>query len=603
MTPRSRLLLATAIICATALGVVVGTHGPGQGRDPGRTASDLAARLAAAPPAKRPRVLRNQRAALARQGVDLAVIDGGGRVLTGTSVPLVAAARGSAKGGERWTAVRTVPGSRTRVAVAVTPKASGGLPWWLIAAAGAAVLMVFGWAVGPPARRAPRAARVPRERRAQRRRRTAESSIARFDSLTDLPNRMLLRETAETAIIRRGVDDPVSLLLFDLDEFKEVNDTLGHFSGDSLLRAVATRLAGAVPKDGLLARLGGDEFAVLLPDGRTAAEQVAADVGRLLERPFVIEGMLLQLDASIGIAVCPDHAEDYETLLKHADAAMYRAKRGRTRMEVYDAGSEQHHSSRLALAADLRRAIDAGELVLEYQPKARIDTAEVCGVEALVRWDHPERGRISPDQFIPLAERSGLIRLLTVWVLEHAVGQCRAWLDDGIRLPVSVNLSTRDLIDAELPGQIARTIDRVGLDPSLLEVEITESVLMADPTRSREIVARIGDLGVAAAIDDFGSGYSSLAYLTRLPVQALKIDKSFVLNMASDEGDAKIVQAVVDLAHNLGLQVIAEGVETEESWRRLQALGCDLVQGFVLSQARTPADLVSWLAHRERTAA
>ena len=591
-------------MCATALGLAAGSRMAGTRRPDAAAhlADSIAGRLVHATPRQRRAIIREARTTAARDGVSVVIIDAGGGVAGRTRVvprPLIAATRGGP--GDSRIAVRSWGGA-ARVGVLAGPAASGGgPPLWLLGGGAALLVALLLGAVGlPPLRRpaAPRVRRTPPGTPA-----AVEAAVARYDPLTGLPNRMLLRETAESAIIRRRDSERVSLLLFDLDEFKEVNDNLGHFSGDSLLRALTARLEPEMPNGAMLARLGGDEFAVLAPVGLEGAGVIANAIGRLLERPFAIDGMMLQLDASIGVAVCPDHAPDFETLLKQADTAMYVAKRNRTGVEVHDVGREQQHTSRLALAADLRRGIEAGELTLEYQPQAEL-RGGICGVEALVRWEHPERGRIPPDQFIPLAERSGLIRLLTMWVLEQAVGQCKRWLDeDGIRLPVSVNLSTRDLIDADLPSQIARTIDCAGLDPSLLVVEITESVLMADPTRSQEIVSRIGDLGVAAAIDDFGSGYSSLAYLKRLPVQALKIDQAFVFNMTSDSQDMKIVQAIVDLAHNLGLRVIAEGVETLEAWERLGDLGCDEIQGFVLSRPRSSPDLVRWLRERERTAA
>jgi diguanylate cyclase (GGDEF)-like protein len=425
--------------------------------------------------------------------------------------------------------------------------------------------------------------------------------LARHDALTGLPNRVLLREEAQRRIMRLN-GDAMALILMDLNEFKEVNDTLGHFAGDQLLRQVGERLAGFTTESTLVTRLGGDEFAILRSQAdAVTAEQLAMRVGESLRRPFLVSGMTLEIDASMGIALAPLHAADYDGLLQRADSAMYAAKRNHTGIAMHTREQEADNSQKLALASDLRRAIEGGQLSLYYQPKATLRTGDISGVEALVRWKHPDRGMISPDQFIPLAERSGLINLLSMWVLKTALRQVADWKRMGLVMPVSVNLSARDLIDVRLPDEIERALHEAKVASELLEVEITESVLTADPARARAIVTRIGELGPTTTIDDFGAGYSSLAYLKNLPVHALKIDRSFVLGMTDNEHDATIVHAVVDLAHNLGLRVVAEGAEDMAVWERLRLAGCDEVQGFVLAQPMPSAQATDWLSRRRQS--
>ena len=439
-------------------------------------------------------------------------------------------------------------------------------------------------------------------------RRLAEDTeyLAHHDGLTGLPNRVLLRDRLHQAImLHKRKDESFAIFHLDLDRFKEVNDTLGHFSGDQLLREVADRLQKTLRESDTVARLGGDEFAVLLPAVDPAGAVVAAEkVLKSLQRPFIIQSLTLQVDVSIGIAFYPNHGRDFDELMQHADSVMYLAKRKRSGYESdRDVDAAESQANRLGLAAELRVAIDRGELRLHYQPRASLASGEIVGVEALVRWQHPERGAISPDEFIPLAEQGGLIRTLTLWVIEEALSQCRRWLDMGVDLPVSVNLSTRDLIDQQLPEVIGEALERTGVSADKLEVEITESVIMADPVRAREVLTRLRETGVHASIDDFGTGYSSLGYLRRLPVDQLKIDRSFVLNMTSDDQDEIIVQSTIDLAHNLGLTVVAEGAETLETLERLRELGCDSVQGYVLSRPLPPEQVVAWLRQYGRAAA
>jgi diguanylate cyclase len=422
--------------------------------------------------------------------------------------------------------------------------------------------------------------------------------LARHDALTGLPNRVLLREEAQRLIMRLN-GDAMALILMDLNEFKEVNDTLGHFAGDQLLRQVGERLARFATESTLVARLGGDEFAILRSQAdAVTAEQLAMRVGESLRRPFLVSGMTLEIDASMGIALAPVHASDYDGLLQRADSAMYASKRNHTGIAMHTSEQEADNSQKLALASDLRRAIEGGQLSLYYQPKATLQSGDISGVEALVRWKHPDRGMISPDQFIPLAERSGLINLLSMWVLKTALRQVADWQRMGLVMPVSINLSARDLIDVRLPDEIEAALHEANVASELLEVEITESVLTADPARARAIVTRIGELGPTTPPEKLGASYPSLSSLKNLPVHALKIDRSFVLGMTDNEHDATIVHAVVDLAHNLGLRVVAEGAENMAVWERLRLAGCDEVQGFVLAQPMPSAQATDWLSRR-----
>lgn len=421
---------------------------------------------------------------------------------------------------------------------------------------------------------------------------------ALHDALTDLPNRILFRESLQQGILNaQRYKKPLALLLLDLDRFREINDTFGHHWGDTLLRQVSGRLQGALRKSDLIARLGGDEFAVLLPNtgDLSGATRVAMRIMSLLEHAFVVEGHTLNVGASIGIALFPQHGEDADTLMRRADIAMYAAKRSSGGYAVYQPEQDYHTPDRLLLAGELRQAIESDHLLLHYQPKANFDTGRVAHVEALVRWRHPQRGIVPPDQFIPLAEQTGLIRPLCLWVLNDALHQCALWKREGIGLHVAVNLSMRNLQDPRLPDTIIKLLERWNLEPTWLEVEITESALAADPERALEILTRLSDMGVRIAIDDFGTGYSSLAYLKRLPVDEIKIDKSFVLGMTMDENDATIVRSTIDLGHNLGLKVVAEGIEDQATWDLLAAWGCDFAQGYFLSRPLPAVDFSKWL--------
>jgi diguanylate cyclase (GGDEF)-like protein len=425
-----------------------------------------------------------------------------------------------------------------------------------------------------------------------------EKHQALHDALTDLPNRRLFRDRVNQAVVNaRRTHQPVAVMIIDLDRFKEVNDTLGHHIGDLLLQQVAARLQQTLREGDTIARLGGDEFAVLLPSvsGAVAAEAVAEKLVKALETPFTIRTWTFDIDASIGIAVSPEHGDTVDALMQRGDVAMYLAKESRAGFELYSADRDRHSPRRLALLGDLRRAIDDGSLMLHYQPKADMRTGGVRGVEALLRWTHVEHGPIPPDEFIPLAEHTGLIRPLTLYVLDQALAQCRAWNDDGVNVGVAVNLSVRNLYDPSFADEVAALMAKWGVPASLLELEITESVIMADPMRAMAVLARLSDLGVGLSLDDFGVGYSSLAYLKRLPVTEIKIDKSFVMNISTDESDAMIVRSTIGLARSLGMRVVAEGVETEETWARLVALGCDIAQGYYLCRPKSAEDVTPLL--------
>ncbi len=423
---------------------------------------------------------------------------------------------------------------------------------------------------------------------------------ALHDSLTDLPNRTLFHDRVHQALASARRDHvPAAVMIMDLDRFKEVNDTLGHASGDELLKQVGLRLRESLRESDTVARLGGDEFGVLLPKvlDAEAAVAVARKLRTTLEEPLTIHGLALQMEASIGIALFPDHGSDVQGLLQRADVAMYVAKE-QSGCEVYTRERDEYSPDRLTLLTELRRAIDRGQLVLHYQPKADLRTGDINGVEALVRWNHPERGMIPPDEFIPPAQKTGVIAPLTMFVLDEALRQCRTWALQGMELCVAVNLSTRNLLDVHLPDTVGELLARWEVPPRLLELEITESTILADPVRAMQILSRLDEMGVQLAIDDFGTGYSSLAYLKRLPVDELKIDKSFILGMEESENDEVIVRSTIDLGRNLGLRVVAEGVETQAAWNRLVSLGCDVAQGYYLSRPAPAEQLTEWLRDR-----
>ena len=430
---------------------------------------------------------------------------------------------------------------------------------------------------------------------------------ALHDGLTGLPNRSLLSDRAGQAIRHADRDGTVAaLLLLDLDRFKEVNDTLGHHHGDQLLVQVADRLRTTLRQVDTVARLGGDEFAVLLPRITNAegAVAVARKVRAALAEPFLLNGLSLEVEASIGVTIYPEHGHDAAELLQHADIAMYQAKQTHAGFVLFDpATHDQHSATRLTLLGELRRAIEQGQLPLHYQPKVDAHTGRVLGVEALVRWQHPVQGLIPPDDFIPLAESTGLIGPLTDYVLDAAVHQCHDWRLAGHHLSVAVNVSTRRLLDLTFPDKVAAVLAAWNVPAELLIIEITESAIMSDPAHALEVLNRLNTMGVQVAIDDFGTGYSSMEYLKALPVHELKVDRSFVGQMTSNDRDAVIVRSTVDLGRNLGLRVVAEGVEDGATWEQLDALGCDAIQGYHISRPVPPEDFISWLERQQMEAA
>lgn len=417
------------------------------------------------------------------------------------------------------------------------------------------------------------------------------------DLLTGLPNRALLIERLQQQLLRQPrTGESVALVVMDLTDFKAVNDSLGHDVGDDLLRQVGPRLTASLRAADTVARLGGDEFAILLPGtDETGAARVAQKMLAALEQAFPLAGETLDIGASVGVAVAPAHATQADQLLSRADVAMYAAKGSLTGLAVFSAEHEREGAGRLALMSDLRRAVDEGELVLYYQPQIDLRTGAIASVEALVRWMHPKRGLVGPDEFIPLAERTGLIKRLTRTVLTEAIRQARAWELAGLRVPVAVNLSMRNIHDPQLPQTIAQLLQRWDARPELLRLEITETVLASDPQRALQTIDSLRGMGVHIALDDFGIGYSSLAYLNRLPLDDIKIDKSFVIGMIDDESSATIVRATVDLGHGLGYAVVAEGVENIETRQRLSALGCDAIQGFLIARPMPADQTAEWI--------
>ena len=428
---------------------------------------------------------------------------------------------------------------------------------------------------------------------------------ATHDALTGLPNRRLLADRFGQALrldARAGTS--TGLLLIDLDRFKEVNDTFGHHVGDELLQKVGPRMVGELRNIDTVARLGGDEFAVLLPNvgGVAEAERVADRLQAALEAPFHVHGIDLNVEASAGIVISGQHGSDVITLMQRADIAMYAAKSQNLGVSVYHPEADANSAVKLSLLGDLRRAMERDELVLHYQPKVSIRSGDVTGAEALVRWQHPDHGLLLPAAFIPLAERTGLIAPLTRYVLSAALAQARAWLEDGRPLTVSVNLSARNLLDERLPGLVAELLARHQVPASALELEVTESALMTQPDDARRLLQQLATIGVRISIDDFGAGYTSLGQLTALPLTELKIDRSFVMAMNDDQANATIVHSVIDLGHNLGLTLVAEGVETEQALVTLAGFGCDVAQGFHLCPPLPRDAFDTWCAGRRITA-
>ncbi|MGX6606943.1 putative bifunctional diguanylate cyclase/phosphodiesterase [Micromonosporaceae bacterium Da 78-11] len=427
---------------------------------------------------------------------------------------------------------------------------------------------------------------------------------ARVDALTGLPNRKALHASVSERGLDRGPrsERQLALLLLDLDRFRNVNDALGHSFGDRLLVEVAHRLADVVPAHDLVVRLGGDEFAVLATrvDGAPGARRIAGHLAEALNRPFALDGMPVDVTASIGIALQTERGGDGASLLREAEAAMYDAKQRGDQVSVYGPDAAHHSPDRLALLADLRRALREGEpddgITLFYQPQIAIATGEVVGVEALLRWQHPVRGMVGPEELIRVAEPTPVMRLLTERVLHDVVAQVAAWREAGRPMRAAVNVSVRDLHAGDIADRIDDLLRRYAVPADLLQLEITESALMADPHRVLSTITRLDRMGIAISLDDFGTGYSSLQHLRRLPLAEVKIDRSFVLGMATDRGDAAIVRSVIDLADALGLRAVAEGVEDERTWRLLAAAGCHAAQGWFHARPMPAADLAEWLS-------
>jgi diguanylate cyclase (GGDEF)-like protein len=422
---------------------------------------------------------------------------------------------------------------------------------------------------------------------------------ALHDALTGLPNRAMFDIALREHVDALAPGDLIAVAVLDLDGFKEINDTLGHQSGDLVLVEVAGRLAGIGGPSVVVARLGGDEFALLLPrpTSREAVELTLRSIRREIASPVHISGVRINVGASIGVAIGPEHGAEGPVLLQRADVAMNGAKAGLgDGVNLYHPDTDTHSTRRLMLANDLHFAIENRELALVYQPKVRLDDAGLTGFEALLRWTHPRLGPVGPDEFIRLAERTGSIQQITVYVLETALRQAAAWQRDGHRWAIAINLSTRNLLDDDLVGVVARLLTESGAEPALVTLEITETSVMADADRAIVVLDQLAALGVRLSIDDFGTGYSSLSYLQRLPVHEVKIDKSFVMPMATDPSADSIVRSVLDLARNMGLTAVAEGVEDIATWHRLQSLRCTHAQGYFLARPMPPADIPAWAA-------
>ncbi len=425
---------------------------------------------------------------------------------------------------------------------------------------------------------------------------------ATTDDLTGLPNRRAFYSHATSRLAAEGGHRPGALLLLDLDRFKEVNDSLGHHVGDRLLTQVSVRLAHVLRDGDLLARLGGDEFAVLLSDvDQAEALAVAVKMRATLSEPFNLEGIGVGVDASIGLSLHPEHGQDISLLLRRADVSMYRSKRAGTGPCVYIGSDDADGEGRLRTLQQLRAALSHDQLTLHYQPKVDLRSGEVHGVEALVRWDHPTRGLLYPDSFLDLVEESGMMPALTQTVLQQALDQAASWQRGGRPLTVAVNLSASSLLDTELPEYVAGLLRVRNLDAALLQLEITEEILMDDRVRARDILTRLRAYGVQISIDDFGTGYSSLAYLRELPIDELKLDRSFIFPMADDARAAALVHSTIGLAHSLGLRMVAEGVETQVALNELARHGCDQAQGYYLSRPVPPAELDHWLSTHQTT--
>ena len=422
--------------------------------------------------------------------------------------------------------------------------------------------------------------------------------LAYWDPLTGLPNRAQFGEAIAELLAKTSArNEPCAVLMMDLDRFKLINDVLGPSFGDRVLKRIAVRLSDGLLRDGdALARLSGDEFAFCLPGlGPEQATEVAQRIRKVLERPLTLEDQTVDVSGSIGLAMSPEHGREVDLLLTRAEVAMYAAKEKRLGVMAYDPGLDSSSSYSVSLLTELRAALEGGQLQVYFQPKVRFTDGHVIGAEALLRWQHPQRGLVPPNEFIPFAEHSGFVRLLTAWMIEHTAAYANKIAATWPEMKFGVNLSARDLLDHDFPEKVRNLAQGRGMDLSHLTLEITESSIMDDPERSLQILLKLRELGVRLSIDDFGTGYSSLAYLKRLPLNELKIDRSFVMSMQTDEADVKIVRSTIDLAHNLGLSVVAEGIDSPDAFARLRDLGCDEGQGYRIARPMPAAYFAEWV--------
>lgn len=427
-----------------------------------------------------------------------------------------------------------------------------------------------------------------------------ERHHALHDALTNLPNRTLLYERVNHAIaMAKRSTTSMIVLIMDLNQFKEVNDTLGHYCGDCLLQQVAPRLKSIVRESDTVARLGGDEFSVVLQNtDREDAIIICNKILRALDKPFLVEGHTLKATMSIGIAKYPDDGEDCETLMQRADVAMYVAKKDATGYAIYDEARDQYSVNRLEIINALHEAIQNAEIQFHYQPIVSTKNKSLWGFEVLARWTHHKLGEIVPTEFIAIAEKSSLIKELTMHMLDTSFKQFQIWRETNQDFCLSVNLSVKDIQDSDFSSKIKSLLKKYSLDPKKINLEITESTMMSDSKRAYDVMTELNDLGLNISIDDFGTGFSSLSYLKQLPTQSLKIDRTFVSDMLEDENDAVIVRSTIDLAHNMGRTVIAEGVENKDISDILEILGCDYVQGYYLSRPIPAEQVVDWLNNK-----
>ncbi|VAW92585.1 diguanylate cyclase/phosphodiesterase (GGDEF & EAL domains) with PAS/PAC sensor(s) [hydrothermal vent metagenome] len=421
--------------------------------------------------------------------------------------------------------------------------------------------------------------------------------IALHDSLTGLPNRTLLKDRLEQLLLQSQRDNLVfSLFLIDLDRFKEINDTLGHQFGDELLKMVSKRLMISIREKDSISRLGGDEFSVLLPQTDFDGAKLCAErILNAMDKPFCINNISTESKASIGIAIFPEHGDNVETLMQHADIAMYQAKKLQSGYAIYNSVENKHSMRRLKLMGDLRAAIDNKKIHVAYQPLVNCEQKIMTSVEALARWQHHELGNVPPSEFIPMAEQMGLVRLLTLQILKQVVADCKGWHRQGYTFGANLNLSTYCLQDFSLPDEIKVILANAELEPEKVEFEITETALMHDLSRAGKILNQLSEAGLQLAIDDFGTGFSSLNYLKNLPIDTIKIDKSFILDMHNSRSDQAIIKTIIELGHNLNCQVVAEGVETQQAIDSLELLGVDILQGYFYSKPLIASDFHEWL--------